>query len=241
MLDNPEHKNALAGTMREELGSHLELIAKDKAIHAIVLRGEGAAFCSGTDLARLAELQARPDGAEELGRMLDVASSIVEHLVCDVPQPTLAALRGPIVGAGLGIALACDYRLAADDALIATGFAAMGLHPDWGSSFFLPRRLGAARALDLVLGNRRLGAPQALAAGLVDEVVPVADHDAAWRARARKWSEAALPAQRAIVASLRGVDRAALRAALGRERAIQIECFRSDASRDRVRAFLDRT
>jgi 2-(1,2-epoxy-1,2-dihydrophenyl)acetyl-CoA isomerase len=240
ILENPDRKNALAGTMREELASHLELLAREEAIGAVVVRGAGDAFCAGTDLERLGRMQADPGGAAELARLLDIGAATVECLLCDVTQPTIAAIRGPAIGAGLGIALACDRRIAADDALLATGFLAVGLHPDWGTSVTLPKRIGAGPALDLLLGSRRLGAAEALAVGLVDEVVPAAEHERTWRERARSWAAAPQPARGATVRSIRAVDRAALRAALARETEAQLAAFTSQASRERVRDLLGR-
>jgi enoyl-CoA hydratase/carnithine racemase len=237
-LDRPSRKNALAGRMREELSSHLEVVASDPAIGAIVLRGAGDAFCAGADVEVLAELQDAPDGVERLAVWLDVAAAVIVRLCCEVEQPTLAAVRGPAVGAGLGLALACDFRLGADDAVLGSGFAAIGLVADWGVSFTLPARVGSARALDLVLGSRRLGAAEALAAGLLDAVVPSLEHEAAWRERARRWAEVPRAARQALVRALRRVDESALRAALVRERDEQLVRFRSPEARSKVAEFM---
>jgi 2-(1,2-epoxy-1,2-dihydrophenyl)acetyl-CoA isomerase len=239
-LERPARKNALAGSMREELSSHLEVVSGDDGIGAIVVRGAGEAFCAGADLETLAELQRAPDGAERLAAWLDTAAAIVIRLSCDVRQPTLAAIRGPAVGAGLGLALACDFRLAADDARVAAGFAALGLFADWGMSYFLPHRVGAARALDLVLGAERPSAQQAAAIGLLDEVVPAAKHDQAWRDRARRWAEVPRGAREGLVQALRRVDRARLEACLAREREAQLGRFRSPEVRSKVAEFLKR-
>jgi enoyl-CoA hydratase/carnithine racemase len=237
-LDRPGRKNALAGTMREELASHLEVVSSDPAIGAIVVRGGGEAFCAGADVEVLAELQNAPDGAERLAAWLDLGASIVQRLCCEVRQPTLAAVRGPAVGAGLGIALACDFRLGADDAVMGAGFASIGLVADWGVSFTLPARVGSARALDLVLGSRRLGAAEAHAAGLLDAVVPSASHQDAWRERARRWADVPRGAREVVVRSLRRFDPLALRAALIRERDEQLVRFRSPEARAKVADFL---
>jgi 2-(1,2-epoxy-1,2-dihydrophenyl)acetyl-CoA isomerase len=239
-LERPARKNALAGSMREELSSHLEVISRDDAIGAIVVRGAGDAFCAGADLETLAKLQLAEDGAARLGAWLDTAAAVVIQLSCDVRQPTLAAIRGPAVGAGLGLALACDFRLAADDSRVATGFSALGLFADWGMSYFLPHRVGAARALDLALGTARLNAAQACAIGLVDEVVPAAEHERIWRERARSWADVARGAREGLVQALRQVDRAALQAALAREREAQLGRFRAPEVRSKVTAFLKR-
>lgn len=238
-LDRPARKNALGGNMREELLSHLQVIGGDKAIGAIVLTGSGEAFCAGADVQDLAALHHAPDGAKRLAARLDVATEVVLALAADLAQPTLAAIRGPAVGAGLGLALACDYILAADDTVLMTGFAKLGLAADWGTSFTLPARVGGARALDMVLRSPRVGAMEALAAGLVDEVVPVDRHDQRWRDKARQWAEAPRGVREGALA-VRRADRAALAAALEAEKARQLACFDSPEARERIGAFLKR-
>ncbi len=240
-LERPARRNALAGTMRQQLASHLQVIANDPAIGAIVLRGAGNAFCSGTDLEQLAELSEQPDGDQILADLLDVDAEIVLRLACEVKKPTLAAINGAAVGAGLGLALACDYRLCSENSRLSTGFARAGLGPDWGVSYFLPRRVGRARALDLMLQSPQLGAMEALAVGLVDEVAPAARHDGRWRERAAGWADVPTPAREAIVDSMRCVERNELADALARERETQLACFRTEASRSRVSELLGRT
>ena len=239
-LERPGRRNALGLGMREQLASHLEVVSSDDAIGAIVLRGAGDAFCAGADLEILAELQDAPDGADRLAAWLDLASQIVLSLACDVRQPTLAAVRGPAVGAGLGLALACDYRLAASDAVLGTGFAALGLFADWGVSHFLPKRVGAPRALSLTLSAERLGARQAESIGLVDEVVGVEQHEGAWRSRAAEWAAVPSGARDGLVQALRGVHRSELEAALTAEKNAQLARFRAPEVRAKVREFLEK-
>lgn len=239
-LERPLRRNALAGRMREELASHLGVIANDPAIGAIVLRGAGEAFCSGTDLEHLAALADEPDGEQRLSQMLDVDTEIVLKLACEVRKPTLAAIYGAAVGAGLGLALVCDYRLCSENSRLSTGFARAGLGPDWGASYFLPERVGRARALDLMLRSPELGAMEALAIGLVDEVAPAARHEQRWREHARSWADVPPVAQAAILDSMRCVDRQALVAALAQEREAQLACFRTEASRSRIAQLLGR-
>lgn len=236
-LDRPARKNALGGSMREELLSHLEVISGDAAIGAIVLRGEGAAFCAGADVEDLAVLQRSPDGMQHLAERLDVATQVVLLLAAELDQPTIAAVRGPAVGAGLGLALACDYIMAADDTLLMTGFSRLGLATDWGVSFTLPARVGGGRALDMVLRSPRIGAMEALQLGLVDEVVTADRHETRWREKARQWAESPRRMRDAAV-SMRRPDRDALAAALAVERDHQLACIASDDARDRIDAFV---
>lgn len=240
-LERPARRNALAGTMREQLASHLQVIADDPAIGTIVLRGADEAFCSGTDLEHLAALADEPGGDQVLAAMLDVDAEVVLRLACEVRKPTLAAINGAAVGAGLGLALACDYRLCSENSRLSTGFARAGLGPDWGASYFLPRRVGRARALDLMLRSPRLGAMEALAMGLVDEVAPAARHEQRWRERAHSWADVPPLARNAILGSMRNVDRRELAAALAEERDAQLACFQTEACRERIGELLGRT
>lgn len=239
-LDRPARRNALAGTMREQLASHLQVMAEDGAIGTIVLRGADQAFCSGSDLEVLAGLSDDPDGDERLAAMLDVATEVVLLLACEVKKPTLAAVYGAAMGAGLGIALACNYVLCSEHARLSTGFARAGLGPDWGVSYFLPQRVGRSRGLDLMLRSPRLGAMEALAVGLVDEVAPEARHEQRWRERAKSWAEVPSVARDTILAAMRRVDRAELTAALAREREAQLACFRTKEARARIFELLGR-
>src|SRR5207244_8562791 len=104
------------------------------------------------------------------------------------PQPVLAAVNGPAAGGGPNLALACDYRIASDRASIGQVFHKLGLVPDWGGSFFLPRLVGTSRALELVWSARMVPAGEALALGLVDRVVPPAALPAATRPLAEQWA-----------------------------------------------------
>ncbi len=235
-LDRPERKNALGGAMREQLLSHLEVISRDAAIGAIVLRGSGEAFCAGADVEDLAALQRSPDGMRQLAARLDVASQVVLLLAADLAQPTIAAVRGPAVGAGLGLALACDYVIAGDDTLLMTGFSRLGLAADWGVSFTLPARVGGGRALDMLLRSPRVAAMEALQLGLVDEVVTADRHDTRWREKARQWADAPRGVREAAVAARRP-ERGALAAALSAERERQLACMDSAEARALIGAF----
>ena len=152
----------------------------------------------------------------------------------------LAGVRVAVTGgtSGLGLALACDFRLAADDAVLTSGFAKLGLFADWGVSYFLPQRVGSARAIELALGSERFAAPAALSAGLVDAVVPAADHERAWRDKARRWADVPKSARDGLVQALRRVDRAELEATLDREKAAQLARFRSPEVRAKVAEFV---
>ncbi|MEB2313355.1 MAG: enoyl-CoA hydratase/isomerase family protein [Sorangiineae bacterium] len=238
-FERPHRRNALGGDMRQELARHLETLHRDASVGAVVLRGAEAAFCAGADVTDLATLSHQADGAQQLAARLDLMTETVLRLATELEQPTLAAVRGPAAGAGLGLALACDYVVAADDATLTTGFSRLGLAADWGTSFTLPARVGRERALDLLLRSPRIDAAQALALGLVDEMVEVDGHEARWRALAREWAEVPRPVRSAALGVCRPA-RDALAAALAKEREHQLACFTSPEARERLDAFVAR-
>src|SRR6266540_3053672 len=139
-LNRPEKLNALDRALCDELREALALLTHSDAVRVIVITGTGRAFCAGADLGVL-----ETDGSALVAAGKDVALTLRA-----APQPVLAVVNGPAVGGGANLALACDYRIASDQASIGQVFHKLGLVPDWGGSFFLPRLVGTSRALELV-------------------------------------------------------------------------------------------
>lgn len=164
ILDRPRSLNALTGSCRAELLAALDS-ATDPAVRAVVLTGAGRAFCVGQDLAATDEL------AQADVTVRDTYNPLVRALK-ELDKPVVAAVNGPAVGAGMGLALACDLRLMADTAYFACSFSKVGLVPDTGLSYELVRRLGHARAYELAVTGRAVGAVEAEQHGLVNRVVP---------------------------------------------------------------------
>jgi 2-(1,2-epoxy-1,2-dihydrophenyl)acetyl-CoA isomerase len=164
-LARPEKLNALDRATRWELIGALWDVAADAGVRAVVLTGTGRAFCVGQDLAAVEEL----DHADET-----VAGSYnpIAQTVADMPKPVIAAINGAAVGAGLGLALTCDLRLAAETASFSCAFGKVGLVPDTGVSWHLVRELGYARAFALASLGRTFSAEQAKDYGLVNRVLP---------------------------------------------------------------------
>lgn len=168
VLDRPERLNALDLPTRRALVATLREIATDDTVRAVVLTGNGRAFCVGQDLTVEDELiRADETIAATYNPIVDTLTSL--------PQPVVAAVNGPAVGAGMGLALACDLRLAADGATFSCAFGRVGLVPDTAVSWYLVRELGHARAFALAVSGRPLPATEALSMGLLNEVVPAAD------------------------------------------------------------------
>lgn len=168
-LNRPDRYNALTVELKEALLAAVTDVAGDEAVRAVVLTGAGTAFCVGQDLGEhAAALDADPAGA--LGTVRRHYNPLI-RTITEMPKPVVAAVNGPCVGAGLGIALAADLRVAADGATFATAFTGIGLSTDSGLAASLAHAVGVSRATELILLNERFTAQDAHTWGLVREVV----------------------------------------------------------------------
>jgi 2-(1,2-epoxy-1,2-dihydrophenyl)acetyl-CoA isomerase len=237
VLDRPERLNAFAGSMRDDLHRTLLHAAADDAVRVVVVTGAGRAFCAGADVDRV-EALLRTGDEEEFNRNVATGSRVVLE-IRRMEKLVIAAVNGVAAGAGASLAAACDLRIASADARIGFTFTRVGLHPDWGASFTLPRLVGHARAAELIHSARMLDAGEALAAGLVDRVVPPAE----LASRASEWAgELAGTAPKAQAAAKRTFtgDLDLLGAALAREAEAQLLCFRSGEALEGIAAFRER-
>lgn len=166
-LDRPEALNALTIPMKRALLAALEAVAADRSIRAVVLTGAGRAFCAGQDLRERLE-----PGAPPLGEELRERYNPIVLALRALPQPVVAAVNGVAAGAGASLAFACDLRVAADTARFVLAFDRIGLVPDSGATWTLPRLVGAGRAAELALLGDAVTAEEALRIGLVGRVVP---------------------------------------------------------------------
>jgi 2-(1,2-epoxy-1,2-dihydrophenyl)acetyl-CoA isomerase len=168
-LNRPNKLNAFDATMHEELYDAFGEAAEDEGVRCIVLRGEGRGFSAGADLAEIIQ---NADGDPDLGQYLRGTYSRLVKRMVGTPKPLVAALHGPVYGAGVGIALACDLRVAAESAKLSVAFIKIGLMPDAGVTFFLPRVIGLGRAIELSMLGDAVEAREAHRIGLVNKVVP---------------------------------------------------------------------
>jgi enoyl-CoA hydratase len=166
VLDAPQRRNALTADMLVEIADAVRTVRGDCEVRALVVSGAGKSFCAGADLTSLFGDLTRP--AFEIREQLKGVYAGFLGLL-ELSIPTIAAVNGAAVGAGTNIALACDITLAGPRAKFAITFADIGLHPGGGCSWFLTRRMGAQRALQVLLGAETLDAEAALRAGLVAE------------------------------------------------------------------------
>jgi len=232
-LNRPEVRNALDRRMAVELLGVLDRLA-DPGIRAVVLTGAGGAFCSGQDL-RIAA-----DGIGSAGAIVRETWNPIVLGIRRLSKPVLAAIGGPAVGAGMSLALACDVRVAGAGAQLGFGFGRIGLMPDAGTTWFLPRVVGLGRAHELVLSARNVPASEALDLGLVEFVVP--DEQVLDQARRMAGLLAAGPTV-AYAAAKQALGRSfelPLEDALELEADLQDEVARSEDAAEGVRAFLEK-
>lgn len=237
-INRPDRLNAFSGTMREDLEAALEALEREKDIRCVIITGVGRAFSTGGDVTVMKDLIAR----EDVGRFESLvrAGALVVQRIDDMTKPVIAAINGPAAGAGACLALACDLRIASETATIGFGFLRVGLHPDWGGSYFLPRIVGPALAAEFTFTGEMINAERAAKHGLFNRVVPAADLEAA--ARALAGQIAAAPAS--VMLDLRKNMRRSLHTPLAEmleaEVEAQLRAFRTADFKEGIESFLDK-
>src|SRR5881409_682379 len=171
-LNRPDRLNAMSGPMLDALLEALPRLAADPAVGVVVLTGAGRGFCAGGDVKAMAE--GREFGGTTMEEKAQALRSRMEtsRLLHEMPKPTIAMVRGAAAGAGLSLALACDIRIASDNARFGTAFARVGYSGDFGGSYYLTQLVGTAKARELYYTAELVDAAQALALGIVNRVVP---------------------------------------------------------------------
>ena len=169
-INRPEALNAFTSDLLRELVSTFDRIAEDASIRAVILTGAGErSFVAGADIKEMAGL------SQAEGRAFGELGHATPNRIAAMPQPVIAAVNGFAFGGGCELALACDFRIASDNAQFAQPEVSLGIPPGWGGSQRLPRLVGPGLAADLILTGRRIRADEALRIGLVNQVVPLAD------------------------------------------------------------------
>lgn len=191
-MNRPEARNALSADMFDSLAEALPRLANDPAVRLVVLTGAGGAFCAGGDVKGFVRSAANEATSTFDHRVTDLRARMeLSRWLHEMPKPTLAIIPGPAAGAGLSLALACDMRIAAEDAKLTTAFAKIGLSGDFGGSYFLSHLVGAARAREMYFTGQLITGAEAARIGLVHRAVAAAKLSNA----ARSWATelAALP------------------------------------------------
>jgi len=238
-LNRPERRNALGGTLREDLVAAMAAADADQEVRVIVLTGMGSCFCAGGDLKMiLAGLEA--PGGRPLQDKVEPPRDRTLLSVHEARKPVIAAVNGPAFGAGMNLALAADIRIASDSARFCQSHVLRGLMPDYAGSYLLPRLVGPAKACELIYTGAIIDAQEALRLQLVNQVVPAAQLRAAALDMAQVIARnAPLPVQlakRAVQQSHRG----GIQDALDRETAAQNICFDTEDGREGLRAFVEK-
>lgn len=232
-MNRPEVMNALNAEMRRALTAALREAARTARV--IVLTGAGRGFCSGQDLT---------DGGTAAG--IDLETTLRDEYepmlraIYDAPVPVIAAVNGVAAGAGANLALAADVVIAAESAVFVQAFSRIGLIPDAGGTYWLPRQVGFARAMGAALFAGKIGAPEAADWGMIWECVSDAAFPATWRAQAMQIAEGPTVAFRHLKQALRASFANDLDAQLALEARLQAECGRSRDFREGVTAFLQK-
>lgn len=236
-INRPEQLNAFAGDMRERLDEAFAELDGDRSVRCVALTGTGRAFSTGGDIHHMAELNDAEDAAV-FAELVQSGARIVKR-IDGMKKPVIAAVNGVAAGAGASLALACDIRVASHNASIGLTFTRIGLHPDWGGAYFLPRLLGAALAAELIFTGGMINAKRAERLGLVNRVVAADELEATVRGLAGQIAggppEVIADAKRTLRKSLS----ADLDEILDMEMAAQLRAFRSPAFREGIHAFIE--
>jgi 2-(1,2-epoxy-1,2-dihydrophenyl)acetyl-CoA isomerase len=240
-LNRPTVYNALDATMAGELAQVVGRCAQDAAIRAVILTGAGEAFCSGGDLRSFHA--ALTDGEGGIGGRVDQTLGPLHEAVLGMTKltaPVIAAVNGVAAGAGLSIACACDIVVVAESARFTVAYTRAGLTPHGSATYFLPRRIGMGRALDLTLTNRTFSAREALEWGLASRVAPDADLMAEAEALAAQLANGATEALGAAKMLLYAGWMAPLAEQLDREGETIVRMANSPDGREGVTAFVEK-
>jgi 2-(1,2-epoxy-1,2-dihydrophenyl)acetyl-CoA isomerase len=238
ILNRPGRRNALTPGVARGLAQEIEQIEETGEARVILLSGAGGHFCAGLDLHWLEALGETPEIADLQHGLSDFQSAITAIVRC--PLPVLAVVQGTVAGFGFDLALACDMRLAGASASFTSAFARMGLVPDGGSTFTLPRLVGVGRALRLLMADQMIDARNALSIGLVEEVFEEAELENGVSQVVGPLVAAADASIRAIKRLVRAQEVGALEQALSSEGAVQVQALQSGEFRARLEAFTAR-
>jgi len=237
-LNRPEKLNAFVGHMRRDLAEALEHAGSDRGVRVVVITGAGRAFCAGGDVTYMNELAERGDD-EEFARLLGAGRRVV-LAIREMTKPVLASINGAAAGAGFNLALACDLRIASRAATFAQSFAKVGLHPDWGGTYFLPRIVAPNKALEMFLLGDSIEADEALRLGIVNRVVAPEELVEETRIIAERLRDAPPVSVAAAKHAVYMSGDASLDEMLQYETESQLRCFQSKDGREGLRAFMEK-
>jgi len=239
-MNRPDRLNALSWAMLDAMLEALPRLAASDDVGVVVLTGAGRGFCAGGDVKAMAEGQeAEGDTLEQRAQSLR-ARMETSRWLHEMPKPTIAMVRGAAAGAGLSLAMACDLRVASENARFATAFARVGYSGDFGGSYYLTQLVGTAKARELYYTAEILDATQALALGLVNRVVADADLEKATRALADRLARGPRVALRYMKRNMNAAESGTLGELLDLEAWHHSRTGDTEDHREAARAFVDK-
>ena len=237
-LNRPDKLNAFIGHMRRDLAEALEHAGSDRGVKVLIITGAGRAFCSGGDIAFMAELMERRD-SDEFSRILGAGRRVITA-IRSMTKPVLASINGPAAGAGFNLALACDLRIASSNATFTQSFVKVGLHPDWGGTYFLPRLVSPNKACEMFFLGESIDAAEALRLNIVNQVVAPDELETATLQLAERLRAAPSIAVAAAKQAIYMSGSSDLDEMLRYETEAQLRCFESEDGHEGVRAFFEK-
>jgi 2-(1,2-epoxy-1,2-dihydrophenyl)acetyl-CoA isomerase len=237
-LNRPETLNAFNVEMAQDLVNALIRAADDTTVRAIVITGAGQAFSAGADLEMLREARIR-HATRELEALV-LAGKEICLAIATMPKLVIAAVNGHAAGGGMSLACACDLRIASDQAEFGQSFAQVGLYPDFGATYFLPRLVGLSRASELFYTAEMLTAAEAQRIGIVCSVYPEDQFEEETRKLAKKVAAGPPLAYRDVKRTMIGEMRRELEDALDEEIRLQVHCFLSEDCAEGLAAFAEK-
>ena len=232
-LNRPDRLNAFNAAMRRDLSDATRLASADEAVRAVVVTGEGRAFCAGADVSGMQEKYNVED-------ILNTEYGAFLSAIQTMPKPVIAAVNGPAAGIGMTTALTCDLIVMGEDAYLMSAFANIGLVPDGGLSWLLTQQLGYARAYQLAIEAEKTDARRALEWGLVNRVVPTADTLANALAWAQSLTERAPLSMALTKRAFRAAAHGGLRDAMAYEAMAQRTAITTDDFAEGVKALFEK-
>jgi enoyl-CoA hydratase/carnithine racemase len=239
-LNRPDAKNALSPPMSQALRKMIRECGDDRAVRVILLTGAGGAFCAGGDVKKMGDRWPKNESPEERVKELKERHRGVAGAIATSAKPTIAAIPGAAIGAGLAIALACDIRIAAQSAFLSGGYSKIGLSGDYGIAWLLTRLIGTSRAREMMFTSDRIDAARAERIGLVNRVVPDAALAASARELAEQIAEGPADAIRAMKENLNEAPTIDHFTAIDREAERIVRLTATEDHKEAVRAFVEK-
>jgi len=237
-LNRPDKLNAMTPTLLRELKEAFEQANDDKQVRVVILTGAGRGFCAGADLAAASQLMM--SGGFSYEDNLNATYNPLILTMQSLQKPIIAAVNGVAAGAGMSLALACDMRIAAESASFLQAFVKIGLVPDSGSTWLLPRLIGMTKALELMLTGQKVSAAHALEMGMINQVVADADLAATVSQMAQLFANAPTKTIGLIKQAVQFASTSTLEAAMKNEAALQDIAGKSADHLEGVAAFLEK-